>query len=597
MAEIWADILQVLDWTFAAKLLQAIGVGVTLLGLGFGLLRIQLSFGLSAIWTWLDRSRAGGYLGHAIAGASSNILVAIAITIWVIVGLGVIGCAFFPNVLFDQLPNAGEVIEARALAAIAALTRPFAVAVAVVLVVSLSIWIWDSFFTRFTSADVDDFLEAWVSKPALATIAWSLIPLCLWALVEVARWAPAVLGDTLPDLIAAYLDAYGTVQVLEAILFLLTATSLAALPLLIVGVVPLALWLAPVALHSVLREGLHDQLIGKQLRKPENAGKSRSDLRWSSEIHEALREYDRKSLLSKVPEPGAVVGRTFFGAAILVAGLFASVSLSYSASVTGAHFAPDSDIQLSLQVLAANGIFDGITLAGTIAVLGWASESARLQRAALQLRSDSTVKEYTAFEAFSAVYRRDRALRKFVGDIRYADTWYDTPPEAREAFRRDRPRMVPFMESEASKRSWQLFPAMGMDLLLACVLAYGALFAAFFGTPYQLDIFGLNRAFIAGWDGVRFTELGPMFWLMHTTFIPTLIYWAILVAAATAGWLVSPLVNYVLKPRLKEGVEEASKTAVKLARAALVKTGGFIGLVGGAIHALIFLGWLPPGAA
>ncbi len=82
--------------------------------------------------------------------------------------------------------------------------------------------------------------------------------------------------------------------------------------------------------------------------------------------------------------------------------------------------------------------------------------------------------------------------------------------------------------------------AIALDLLIAGVLACASLYLALIGTDHALsprEVF--NVLIIKSPDGATW-EIGPYFWVMHTTFIPTILYLALILIAWIGKALLVP---------------------------------------------------------
>jgi hypothetical protein len=86
---------------------------------------------------------------------------------------------------------------------------------------------------------------------------------------------------------------------------------------------------------------------------------------------------------------------------------------------------------------------------------------------------------------------------------------------------------------------------LAFNLVLAATLAYGAIFLGLLGTPDALTFSELTSIFTAGWSVGRFPTLDSLFWIMHTTFIPLLAFWAFLLLIILAK-IVGRVVDIVI---------------------------------------------------
>jgi len=84
-----------------------------------------------------------------------------------------------------------------------------------------------------------------------------------------------------------------------------------------------------------------------------------------------------------------------------------------------------------------------------------------------------------------------------------------------------------------------------LDICLAAIFAFLSLYFGLVGSSDALTVSEVFNALIArSMDGTRF-EIGPFFWVMHTTFIPTLIYLFLILAAWVAKGFVLPVSRYL----------------------------------------------------
>jgi hypothetical protein len=97
--------------------------------------------------------------------------------------------------------------------------------------------------------------------------------------------------------------------------------------------------------------------------------------------------------------------------------------------------------------------------------------------------------------------------------------------------------------SWAVERGW-LFSiplAVFLDLLAAAVLACCSLYFALVGTEHALSVHEVLNVLVAhSPDGSR-VELSPYFWTMHTTFLPTLAYLALILVTWFAKLILTPV--------------------------------------------------------
>lgn len=108
-------------------------------------------------------------------------------------------------------------------------------------------------------------------------------------------------------------------------------------------------------------------------------------------------------------------------------------------------------------------------------------------------------------------------------------------------------RFIEYTWSEIDRRRkrFRLRPVVVVigDAFLAVIYAYGSIF---FGYAFTKDAVGLdylNTLFVGGYNDGHFDEIGPMFWIMHTTFIPTVIVLSVILVIVFGAFVVSPVIN------------------------------------------------------
>lgn len=99
---------------------------------------------------------------------------------------------------------------------------------------------------------------------------------------------------------------------------------------------------------------------------------------------------------------------------------------------------------------------------------------------------------------------------------------------------------------DRARRTFTMRPVICVfiDLVLAATFSFVAMYLGLYGTPDVMTFAELSSLFIGGFNGKEFTDLGPMFWIMHTTFIPTLVLWLVLLVLMLGAFVISPSVNY-----------------------------------------------------
>jgi len=116
------------------------------------------------------------------------------------------------------------------------------------------------------------------------------------------------------------------------------------------------------------------------------------------------------------------------------------------------------------------------------------------------------------------------------------------------------------------KFSWVRLPiAIAVDVFLACVFAVCSIYFGLLGSTNEITI-QQSVSQLVGQDALgNAIEFGPLFWTMHTAFIPTLVFWCLIVSV-----LVGKIVLVVLGRCLRLDVKVA----------ALTYWGGLFGAIG-----------------
>lgn len=79
--------------------------------------------------------------------------------------------------------------------------------------------------------------------------------------------------------------------------------------------------------------------------------------------------------------------------------------------------------------------------------------------------------------------------------------------------------------------------AIATDLTLAVTCAVLSLWLGLIGTTQELSFHEVLMVLIAQDPSGQRLELGPYFWTMHSTFIPTLLFWVLIVLVAGSKWV------------------------------------------------------------
>ncbi len=105
--------------------------------------------------------------------------------------------------------------------------------------------------------------------------------------------------------------------------------------------------------------------------------------------------------------------------------------------------------------------------------------------------------------------------------------------------------------------------AIGADVLLAALLACSSLYAGLLFTENQLGWRQVTSVFVALSPDASEFEIGPCFWAMHTTFLPTLLYMSLILLC----WLEKALLIPVRCVRWWLGKGQAHDNPLKLSAA------------------------------
>ena len=124
------------------------------------------------------------------------------------------------------------------------------------------------------------------------------------------------------------------------------------------------------------------------------------------------------------------------------------------------------------------------------------------------------------------------------------------------------------------------FIAITFDIVLASAFAYCSMFFGLVGKAEHLSVEYLNKLFVGGYSLGEFSSIGPLFWIMHTTFIPSLFLVVLLMFLLFSGYAISPLVNWIgRKMNLVDRKKYGNSYNVS-ANLSLAKTGAIITAIG-----------------
>lgn len=83
------------------------------------------------------------------------------------------------------------------------------------------------------------------------------------------------------------------------------------------------------------------------------------------------------------------------------------------------------------------------------------------------------------------------------------------------------------------------------DVLIATACSFMSIVFGFLSSGNELRLPELLDLFIGGFDGSQFSNIGPLFWIMHTTFIPSIFLWLLLILLMLSAFVISPLMNWI----------------------------------------------------
>ncbi len=121
--------------------------------------------------------------------------------------------------------------------------------------------------------------------------------------------------------------------------------------------------------------------------------------------------------------------------------------------------------------------------------------------------------------------------------------------------------------------------AITVDLLVAAMLACASLYFGLAGTENALTGRQVLRVFVALSPIENHHELGPYFWAMHTTFLPTAFYLCVLFLCWLGKLLVLPVAKILMKGEVVQKPHHLSAGACLLVVAIFVVTGQGIRLI------------------
>lgn len=117
--------------------------------------------------------------------------------------------------------------------------------------------------------------------------------------------------------------------------------------------------------------------------------------------------------------------------------------------------------------------------------------------------------------------------------------------------------------------------ALFSDCLLAAVFSFLSIYISLYGTNLHMSISQLWSLFIGGFDGASFTNLGPLFWVMHTTFVPSIVLWFLVLSVLFFSNIINPLINFLFSLK-----KEDNSNFMNEVRVSFAKTGSVLSAIG-----------------
>lgn len=317
-----------------------------------------------------------------------------------------------------------------------------------------------------------------------------------------------------------------------------------------------------------------------------------------------------------------------FGGAVILS-FFATASAGH----IGLSFTGKLDTTLTFQLLAINALFDGLTLATTLRLMVWAAEPLPIRAARLQLsHHEKMLKTVGIAHTFLDVADTPIELRLRLDLYNNQDPFYCVSQDVISNFLKwhEERRLVcsdamlrwlSSLRFDASKFSdvdtrnkiharlldlattnqprlskfekllrWRLPIALIVDVIAAFVFCLAVLWLGLIGTPAAMDWAGIWHVATGGFNAGTFTEIGPLFWITHTTFIPTILIWVSLLIMLFLCSGISRAVDRLIRLRPATNVSAEAQRQIERARMALTKTATVFGSLAASIYALDYAG-------
>ncbi len=263
--------------------------------------------------------------------------------------------------------------------------------------------------------------------------------------------------------------------------------------------------------------------------------------------------------------------------------------------VLGNHIQPEK-LDVNLQLLLSNALFDGVSMAVTIAILRWAA--CQYQITTSLHRYDKQKKDYeqnpetksqqapplppsyylgfTIYLLFKLAGRQ-AIFRKFP-DVQFLTLNYSKLDHSKLGTwaLEHEAQWRPYIETVAKQAHWRAIPACIANFILSAVFSCAALYFAVCNTPGQLTGYQVLWTFTGGFKDGKLTELGPLFWVTHSTFLPMLLTWLYILVLFIVAFILNPLGDWLVKH---------GSSTFKDPKAGLIKFGGAVTTCGGFIEA------------
>jgi hypothetical protein len=228
---------------------------------------------------------------------------------------------------------------------------------------------------------------------------------------------------------------------------------------------------------------------------------------------------------TQLPQPDISRSRAMVGTSAVL-----SFAITLAALWLGSAIVPDAPIPQTFQLLAMNVICDGLTVYATYALLRWALDPGDLDPMSVLLVALLCCPLVAVGLGLAwSLAAWSLPLLTALATHRLA-RWGLRKASRLPAIRAHR---------------FAILGAVVLDVIIAAALAVLSLFGSLLGTPYGLSLTSVARVLVGLSPTQTRLELGPYFWVMHTTFLPTLFYCISLLVAWFCKLVLLPA-NWVL---------------------------------------------------